>query len=339
LITMLDLEFPVKEVDLSHYLTDYDVTFGYNAAEVRMRSDGKRRFGTILTIREYKEISTQSLETLLNTNSEFIVAQFFEFIPAAEALKDYAYQKELFEISKADALSEKIGLSGIIASDKGKATDYGRHQLNIFILADSIRILENSVAKTVTSLTKLGMAPIREDIKLEENYWSQLPANFEFIRRVRPINTARIGGFANLSNYPAGKKTGHRWGNAVTTVYTAAKTPYFFNFHLGDNGHTLIAGKEDTGKTVLLNFLIAESRKFNGKLFYFDAGREAEIFIRSLNGQYYNLSPQEQREYAKLDLDLIGNLNFAGDIFAFEVGDFAYNPEFTPILIKLLNNI
>jgi type IV secretion system protein VirB4 len=304
IVTMADLDFPVKDTDIAYQLTNYDVTFGFNAMEVRMREDGKRRFGALLTMKEYRELPIEALDRILQVPAEFIISQCFEFIGSRQALKDYGYQKELFDISKSTLLIERTGLKDIIESNKGRQTDYGLHQLNMFLLADTIRALESGVSKAVSALASLGMTPMREDIKFEEGYWAQLPGNFEFIRRMRPINTARIGGFANLSNYPTGEKDGGHWGPAVTTFYTAAHTPYFFNFHVGDNGHTTLIGPSDGGKTLLLNFLLAEACKFDAKMFFFDNGRGAEIFLRSINGAYYNLYPQaDARPYAQLKIN------------------------------------
>src|SRR5690606_16625116 len=56
-------------------------------------------------------------------------------------------------------------------------------------------------------------------------------------------------------------------------------------------GHTTIIGPYGSGKTVLLNFLLSESRKFNNKLFFFDQNHGAEIFLRSLGGQYNSFVP------------------------------------------------
>jgi type IV secretion system protein VirB4 len=304
LTTMLDIDFPVKDMDLSDYLTEYDVTFGFNAMEVRMRSDGRRRFGAILTLKEYRELAVETLDRILQIPAEFIITQCFDFINAKAAIKGYDYQRHLFEVSKTEALLDKTGLRDILSSNHGKPTDYGLHQLNVFLLADSIRSLESGVTKAVAGLASLGMTPLREDIKFEECYWAQLPGNFEFIRRLRSLNTARVGGLANLSNFPAGKKEGNHWGPAVTTFHTAARTPYFFNFHEKDNGHTTIIGDADAGKTVLMNFLLAQASKFDGKLFFFDTDRSSEIFIRSLGGSYFAIWPDERTQpYARTSLN------------------------------------
>lgn len=304
LITLLDMDFPVTDVDLSHYLTDYDVTFGFNAMEVRMRSDGKRRFGALLTLKEYRELAINTLDRILHIPAEFIISQCFDFINATQALNGYEYQKELFEISKSDRLQERTGLKDILASNRGKSTDFGQHQINIFLLADSIKAMEAGVAKAVSACAALGMIPLREDVMFEDCYWSLLPANFEFIRRLQPLDTARLAGLANLNNFPAGKKEGNHWGPAVTTFYTAAHTPYFFNFHDGENGHTIIVGSPSSGKAVLMHFLLSQACKYDGKIFYFDYQRSAEIFLRSIGGNYYNIWPgADPRAYMQVSLN------------------------------------
>jgi type IV secretion system protein VirB4 len=55
---------------------------------------------------------------------------------------------------------------------------------------------------------------------------------------------------------------------------------------LGDVGHTTVIGPTGSGKTVLMNFLCAQARKFGCRLFFFDKDRGAEIFIRAMGGSY-----------------------------------------------------
>lgn len=304
LITLLDMEFPVKDQDLSDYLTDCDVTFGFNAMEVRMRQDGKRRFGAMLTMKSYHDLPVDMLDGLLQIPAEFIVTQVFDFVNTRLAIREFRYQKEIFTIGGAQHLAEKTGLDTMLASNKGRPVDYGLHQLTLFMLGDTVKMLETAVGKAVHALMMLGMAPMREDIKFEECYWSQLPGNFEFIRRLRPISTSKIGGFAHLSKAPVGAKDGHHWGPAVTTLYTVERAPYYFTFHVGDVGHTLMAGPPDAEKNVILHFLLAETRKFGGRLCLLDTARDSEIFIRSLSGGYYNPDPTATvKPYAKLAIN------------------------------------
>ena len=286
LTTLRDQPMPLPDIALSDYLTAQEVTFGFNAMEVR-EPDARRRFGAILTVKEYRELPTDSIDLLLQVPAEFIITQSMDFINAKKALSEYKRQAKIFALSGEEELPQRTGLSEIMASDTKTTVDFGEHQVNIFILGDSVREMEENVQHVVHALNGIGIISMREDIKFEEAYWSQLPANFEFLRRLRSIAAARVGGFANISNYPAGLASGSVWGPAVTVFHTAAQTPYFFNYHIEHNGHTAIIGPKGVGKTVLLNFLLSESQKFNPKLYFFDRDRGAEIFLRSLEAEYY----------------------------------------------------
>lgn len=283
-------ECPLVDVDLSHHLATHDVTFGFDTMEVRSPED-LRRFGAILTIKEYKELSLAAIDEFLQLPEEFIVTQCMDFINHNKALKDYRTLHDLAGISGDPDIARLTGLQDIVDSDHGRPTDYGEHQLTVFLVADSPQHLNRYIERSIEALSALGIVAMREDMKFEDCYWSQLPGNFAFLRRLKPINAARIGGFANLSNYPAGKAKDNPWGRAVTVFNTAANTPYFFNFHSGAVGHTTIVGPYGAGKTVLMNFLLSEARKFKPKMFVFDQHHGSEIFLRALGGNYDSFAP------------------------------------------------
>lgn len=288
LTTLVDEPMPLPDIGLADYLTEHNVTFGFNALEVRSHN-GKRRFGGILTLKEYRELSPASVDLLLQLPVEFMISQCMDFINHKKALTEYQEQKEIFDLSEEKDLPDAIGLTDMLASDHHQPVDFGEQQLTIFALGDSVKQMEDHMRRIVQGLNGLGILSVREDIKFPEVYWSQLPANFEFLRRLKPINTSRIGGFAQVSNMPAGIAKGSVWGPPVTLIRTAVGTPYFFNFHIQNNGHTAVIGPHGAGKTVLINFLLSEARKFKNRLFFFDHHRSAEVFLRSLGAQYYSL--------------------------------------------------
>ncbi len=285
LITLKDHPLPLPDIGLDDFLTAQEITFGFNALEVR-EANARRRFGAILALKEYREMPTESIDLLLQTSAEFIITQSMDFINAKKALGEYKKQNQIFELSGETELPNLIGLDEILDSDQSRASDFGEQQISVFVLGDSVRNMEDNIQITVHALSGIGIISMREDIKLEEAYWAQLPANFEFLRRLRSVAANKVAGFANISNYPAGLASGSIWGSPVTTFHTAANTPYFFNFHVANNGHTSIIGPYGFGKTVLLNFLVSEAQKFNPKLFFFDNNRGSEIFLRSINANY-----------------------------------------------------
>lgn len=96
---------------------------------------------------------------------------------------------------------------------------------------------------------------------LEAAYWSQLVGNFAWRARPAPITSLNFAAFSPFHTFPAGSASGNHWGDAIALLKTNARSPYFFNFHKGDLGHTLIIGPSGGGKTVLLNFLMAQAEK------------------------------------------------------------------------------
>src|SRR3546814_20117068 len=60
---------------------------------------------------------------------------------------------------------------------------------------------------------------------------------------------------------------------------TSALDPYFFSFHKRDIGHTLIVGPTGGGKTVIVNFLMAQAEKTSARQIFVDKERGAQIFV------------------------------------------------------------
>jgi type IV secretion system protein VirB4 len=291
IINLVDRKMPVTDIDLAHYLTTSEITFSFNAMEVR-RSDGRRRFASILTVKEYKEKSLPVMDTFLKAPIEFIATQCVDFINPEKALAQYKKQKHLTTLSGDESLAELTELDAILASDNGNACDFGQQQLSIFLLADSVRQLETYTRRALNFMAKSGIIAIREDIHFEECYWAQLPGNFEFIRRLVPTNTSHVGGFTNVTRYPTGKKTGNHWGDAITTLYSHTTVPYYFNFHEGENGHTLIAGSTHTRRREVLLFLLAMSMKHNPKIHVVSVHKDLERMTNALDGKTLSYNPQ-----------------------------------------------
>ena len=283
LINLVDRPMPVAMEDLSTYLTAGDVTFSYNAMEVRT-FEGRRRFGTIITLKEYKEASLKAIDKFLLLPMEFIVTQCVNFVNPKEAFSKYQKQKHYFDLGGALDLSKLSEVDRILTGDRGKPNDFGEQQISIFLLADTVKQLEFNIRSSIKFLGEHGLVTVREDLKFEECYWAQLPGNFVFVNRMSPTDTLHVGGFANLSNYPVGSRHSGIWGEAVTTFHTANGTPYFFNFHYGDCGHTSIIGPAGSGKSVLMHFLLTQATKFSPEIFYFDHYGSAGNLVTTLGG-------------------------------------------------------
>jgi type IV secretion system protein VirB4 len=137
---------------------------------------------------------------------------------------------------------------------------------------------------------------------MEPSYWGQLPGNIDYVERKATISTLNLASYASLHNYPPGQSSGNHWGDYVTILDTTSSTPYYFNFHVRDVGHSLIIGPTGAGKTVLMNFLCAQAQKFKPRMYFFDKDFGGEIFIRALGGVYTTIDPGKVCNFNPLQL-------------------------------------
>lgn len=286
LINLEERPMPVPERDLSQVLTSGEITFGFNAMEVRT-ADEHRRFAAILTLKEYKESTLNGIDQFLEIPCEVIVTQCFSFTGAEASREAYAKLARYLTISGDKELAKWIEIDRLMQGDgAARQREFGEQQTSLFLIAPSVKQLETNVRMVQRALNKLGMVVIREDLRFEECYWAQLPGNFPFVCRKRPIDTQHIAGFANLQSAPMGIAGGSVWGPPVSIFSTVQNAPYFFNFHRAGNAHTVVLGKPGAGRTSFTHFLLAQARRLPISIWYLDARGRAEQTIKAMGGQY-----------------------------------------------------
>jgi len=275
---------PVKMQDISKQMSQYKVAFGGNALE--MRRGSKKIFATMMSLKDCHNISDKAIDKFLQISTQVVVTQTMNFVDEKAAFNKYSYQNYILGISGDVELAEIIGLKAVIdEKDNLKATSFCDSQTTIMVIADTLEELENNTLVVAQRLNNFGIPVIREDINTENCFWAQLPSNFSYLVRQKTLLSRKIGHFASLYNFPFGSLES-KWGEYVTLLITNLGTTYFFNFHVGDNGHTIIVGDLFSGKKTLMNFLLAESSKFNPKILHLDSMRESELFILALGGVY-----------------------------------------------------
>lgn len=291
-------DMPLPMADLSKYLAKYKVAFGNNTLEVR--KDESKFFGSILSVKAYQEVTAAALDKFLQLPQQMVITQTVNFVDKKETLEQFKYQNYVLKVSGDEELKEVLGLNLLFDDKKISPVDYCESQITIMLIAKTLTDLEDRVVNAAKALLDIGLPVVREDLNLEHCFWSQLPANFNYIARRGPMPTSNIAGMASLHNFPVGSLTS-KWGEAITLLKTALGTPYFFNFHVGDLGHTIIVGNDLSGKVTLLNFLVSESTKLNPNIFYIDARRESEIFVKAMGGRYLVFSTKPQQYAVKLN--------------------------------------
>ena len=82
---------------------------------------------------------------------------------------------------------------------------------------------------------------------------------------------------------------------------TQGATPFRFNLHVGDIGHTMIIGPTGAGKSTLLGLLIAQHRKYaESRVYVFDKDNSNKVITLALGGDYYDVGKNQSISLAPL---------------------------------------
>jgi type IV secretion system protein VirB4 len=278
--------------DLGQHLPFRRASFGAEAFELGPTATLPRKFGAIVSIKDYPSQTMPGMfDELYRMPFELTVAQSFAFVERGDALSRMNLALRRMRSTEDEALSLRAELTQAKDDVAAGRAGFGEHHTTIAVQAASLETLDAQVAEVTAILADLGIVAVREDIAIEPAFWAQFPGNFKYIARKGLVSTGNFAGLASLHNFPVGRPRGNHWGEAVTLFETTAAGPYFFNFHHHDLGNFTVIGPSGSGKTVVINFLLAQARKFAPRIVLFDKDRGAELFIRAIGGQYDRLRP------------------------------------------------
>ncbi|CAN5444130.1 VirB4 family type IV secretion system protein [soil metagenome] len=294
----------LPRADLGQHIPYRRVSFGAETVELARAGALERSFAALISVKEYPPQTTPGmLDDLLRLPHELVISQSFGFIDRQASLDRMNLALRRMRSADDEAVSLRMGLAQAKDDVSAGRAAFGEHHLTVLVRAPSIAALDEAVAEIQSSFTEMGVIAVREDVNLEAAFWAQFPGNFKDIARRAVISTANFAGFASGHNFPTGQARANHWGPAVTLLETTSAGPYHFNFHKGDLGNFTIIGPSGSGKTVVLSFLLAQARKFDPRIIFFDKDRGAEIFLRAIGGRYDAIRPGEPTGFNPLQLE------------------------------------
>jgi type IV secretion system protein VirB4 len=280
---------------------DRRVSFGRDALEFGPNARSARVLGAILSLKEYApHTSAGQLDVLLRIPHEMVISQSFSFVDRQPALNRMNLALRRMRAADDEAISLRRDLAQAKDDAAAGRAAFGEHHLTVTVRAGDLEALDVAVADVQSAMTEIGAIAVRESAALEASFWAQFPGNTSFIPRRALISSANFAGLASFHGQPVGQASGNHWGPAVTLLETTAASPYYFNFHKGDLGNFLVIGPSGAGKTVVLNFLVAQAERFEPRVVFFDKDRGAEIFLRALGGRYDLIRPGVQTGFNPL---------------------------------------
>lgn len=230
--------------------------------------------------KEIKKIRTKYHNkqlTILNAVTEIIA-------PGAES--KYTNNEAIQKASDADAAVTEAQ-EGIVR--------YGYYTAVVVVMNESRSTVETQTKEIKKLLDNSGFPARIEEFNAIEAYLGSLPAHsYPNIRKpiIHTFNLSHIvpvtSSWAGLEHNP-----NPRFPTKSPPLFygtTTGSTPFRFNLHVSDVGHTMILGPTGAGKSTLLSFLAAQFLRYDqAQIFCFDKGMSLYPLVKACGGNHYHI--------------------------------------------------
>lgn len=155
--------------------------------------------------------------------------------------------------------------------------------------------LDEAAALVIKTIQNLGFSCRIETVNAIEAWRGSLPGDgYRNVRRVvlHTLNLADMlpitAVWAGLPENPSALMPSD--SPALLYAATTGATPFRFNLHVSDLGHTLIVGPPGAGKSTLLGLIAAQWFRYsNAQVFAFDKGYSLYVLTRAARGEFYDI--------------------------------------------------
>lgn len=205
------------------------------------------------------------------------------------------------------------------------AVKFGAFTLTVVLRHQDEKVLAERVKAVKTFFDNAGYVAFLESANAVEAFLGGIPGHlYENIRRPL-MHSLNFADFAPKTEIWAGSErcpsplmamSNGRRSPPLLYAATTGATPFRLNLHVGDVGHTLIAGMTGGGKSTLLALLAAQWQRYeHARVIAFDKGMSLYAITEAMGGQHYDLGgPLSDLAFAPLQrVDDPAEAAFAAD--------------------------
>jgi type IV secretion system protein VirB4 len=178
---------------------------------------------------------------------------------------------------------------------------FALYSSNILLLDEDAERLRESTRLVMKTIQNLGFACRLETINAVEAWRGSLPGDGYCNVRRTLIHTLNLADLLPTSSVWAGERENPsslmpKHSPPLLYAATTGATPFRFNLHVSDLGHTLVCGPSGAGKSTLLGLLAAQWFRYDrAQVFAFDKGYSLYVLNKAAGGEFYDLAGPKTR--------------------------------------------
>lgn len=215
----------------------------------------------------------------------------------------FAKRKGMMQILQEVFTKNESALFDTAAVEKARDTDaalqelaedyvvYGYYTATITVMHENLEqvtVMQREVERIINGL---GFTTIAETFNAIEAWLSSIPGQaYANVRQplLHTLNLAHLIPFSAIWSGP--ERDEHLHAPPLMYVHTEGRTPFRLSNHISDVGHQMIIGPTGSGKSVLLNMMALQFRRYqDAQVFIFDKGGSFLAATIAVGGGYYEL--------------------------------------------------
>lgn len=208
--------------------------------------------------------------------------------PAALLLNDPKADESLRDDSAAATVSQ---LGEALTDLEVNGRTYFECGLTLVLHGSDAGAVEKGAAAALKVLREREGSFLLERYNAFDAWLSIVPGNSTLSRRKLPLRDVNAADLSFLFTLDTGQRVSPFLQQEYLAIFeTEHATPYFYNLHHTDVGHTLIIGMTGSGKSFLAKDIITNAQKYRPFTTIFDLGSGYQKLSSLLGGAYWRIS-------------------------------------------------